>query len=297
MDNQPFDSRKSMEEFVLESIDEIISTLKALDHSQRMRILTAMITESKTFQQLMELTDLQKSALGNHLSILQEKNLIQKVDRGIYQLCPDGECLVGHIAQSHLENKVREQERLERIQRLIGKYTILGNDKMSEKETPSIKSDLEVRIIRLDPMRVASVRATGKAIGVPESKAWKIMSTWAENEGLLDNLEKHPIYGFNNPDPSPDREEYGYEFWIKIGSDIQPKEDIEVKDFSGGLYAVTTTRLIVEDDVIPAWKKLAEWVEASKYEFGNHQWLEKHINPRAKPEDLRVDLYCPIKEK
>jgi DNA gyrase inhibitor GyrI/DNA-binding transcriptional ArsR family regulator len=298
MDDPPFESRKAMEEFVLESLDEIISILKALDHPQRMRILTLMVTESKTFQQLMELTDLQKSALGNHLSILQEKNLIQKIDRGIYQICPDGECLVGHLAQSHLENKVREQDRLERIQRLIGKYTILGDESMSEEETPSkIKTDLDVRIITLDPMRIASVRATGKDIGAPESKAWNIMSTWAEEEGLLDNLEKHPVYGFNNPDPSPDREEYGYEFWIKIGSDIQPKKDIEVKDFSGGVYAVTTTRRMVEDDVTPAWKKLAEWVKTSKYEFGNHQLLEKPLNPRAKPEDLILDLYCPIKEK
>jgi predicted transcriptional regulator len=112
MDDPPFESRKAMEEFVLESLDDIITLLKALDHPQRMRILTVMVNESKSFQQLTELTNLQKSALGNHLSILHEKNLIQKMDRGIYQISPDGECLFGHIAQCHLENKVREQERL-----------------------------------------------------------------------------------------------------------------------------------------------------------------------------------------
>ena len=292
MDKPPFESRKAMERFVLESLDDITSLLRAIDRPQRMRILAFMISESKTFQELTELTGLQKSALGNHLSLLQDRNLIEKMDRGLYKLSIDGEGLIDHIAQSYLENKVREQERLERIQRLIGKYTIYRDGK-----TMSEKNELDVRIVRLDPMHVAYYRATGTEIGEPEGKAMKEISTWAETEGLFDNLEKHPVFGFNNPDPSPEREEYGYEFWVKIDSDVVPKGKIKAKEFSGGLYAVTTTRLIVEDDVIPAWKKLAKWVENSKYDFSKHQWLEKHLNPRAKPEDFILDLYCPIKEK
>ncbi|MFX0185231.1 MAG: hypothetical protein ACFE95_19285 [Candidatus Hodarchaeota archaeon] len=64
MDDPPFESRKAMEEFVLESLDEIISILKALDHPQRMRILTLMVTESKTFQQLRGLLIFKKVPLG-----------------------------------------------------------------------------------------------------------------------------------------------------------------------------------------------------------------------------------------
>jgi DNA gyrase inhibitor GyrI/DNA-binding transcriptional ArsR family regulator len=295
MSKPPFESRKAMERFVLESLDDIVSLLRVLDHPQRMRILAAMLSESKTFQELTEFTGLQKSALGNHLSVLQDKNLIEKMDRGLYKMSVDGESLFEHIAQSYLESKVREQERLAKIQRLIGKYTVLGENEMTEEK--KITTDLDVRIVRLDPMRVASYRALGKEIGSPEHKAMKAISGWAEEKGYFDNLEEHPVFGFNNPDPSPEREEYGYEFWVKVGSGVKPEGDIEVKEFSGGLYAVTTTRLIVEDDIIPAWKKLAEWVKSSKYEFSKHQWLEKHLNPRAKPEDIILDLYCPIKEK
>ncbi|MHA1214799.1 MAG: AraC family transcriptional regulator [Candidatus Hodarchaeales archaeon] len=157
---------------------------------------------------------------------------------------------------------------------------------------------LDVRIVRLPPMRIASFRATGNEIGVPEKKAWTGISTWAEEKGLLDNLEEHPVYGFNNPDPSPEREEYGYEFWIKIGPEITPEGEIKLKDFPGGLFAVTTTRLIIDDDCIPAWKKLVDWVKNSaEWEFGNNLLLEKPLNPRAKVEDIILDLYCPIKEK
>ena len=294
MSKPPFESREAMGRFVLESLDDIVSLLRVLDHPQRMKILAVMFSETKTFQELTEFTNLQKSALGNHLSALQEKNLIEKLDRGLYKLSIDGESLFEHIAQSYLENKIREQERLARIQRLIGKYTVIGDNDMTEEK--EIKTDLDVRIVKLDPMRVASYRALGKEIGTPEHKAMKVISAWAEEKGFFDNLEEHPVFGFNNPDPSPEREEYGYEFWVKVGSDVKPEGDINVKDFSGGLYAVTTTRLIVEDDIIPAWKKLAEWVKSSKYDFSKHQWLEKHLNPRAKPEDLILDLYCPIKE-
>ena len=120
MSKPPFESRKAMERFVLESLDDIVSLLRVLDHPQRMRILAAMLSESKTFQELTEFTGLQKSALGNHLSVLQDKNLIEKMDRGLYKLSVDGESLFEHIAHSYLENKVREQERLAKIQ-TIGK--------------------------------------------------------------------------------------------------------------------------------------------------------------------------------
>lgn len=297
MTDPPFDSRASMEQFVLESLDEIIILLKSIDHPQRMRILALMIDKPKTFKDLMGNTGLQKSALGNHLNILNNKNLIQKLNRGLYRLTEDGEAILHHIAQSFLEIKVREQEKLEKIRRLIGRYTTYGDEVMNEKTTEQkVKTDLDVLIITLEPMRVASVQAISKS---PEGEAWGKMQAWAEEHGLLDNIEKHPVFGFNNPDPSPDKEEYGYEFWIKIGSEIQSEGDIKVKEFKGGLYAVTTTRLIVdpETNIIPAWKKLAEWVKkSSEYEFGAHQWLEKALNPRAPPEELVLDLYCPIKE-
>lgn len=293
MTDPPFDSRGNMQQFVLESLDEIITLLKTIDHPQRLRILALMMDTPMTFKELMEKCCIQKSALGNHINILSSQNLLQKIDRGLYRPTDDGEAFFQHIAQSFLEIKLREQERLERIRRLIGKYTTHGDKDMNED---TVKIDLDVRILTLEPMRIASVRVLSKT---PENDAWEKMQTWAGKHGLLDSIEKHPVFGFNNPEPSPDKEEYGYEFWIKVGSEIQPEGDIKIKEFKGGLYAVTTTRLIVDPElnIIPAWKKLAEWVKKSpKYDYGSHQWLEKLLNPSAVPEDLVLDLYCPVKE-
>ena len=61
-------------------------------------------------------------------------------------------------------------------------------------------SELDVRIVELEPMRVASFHAFGES---PELKASKKLVDWAKPKGLLDAKGTHRIFGFNNPDPSP----------------------------------------------------------------------------------------------
>jgi hypothetical protein len=48
-------------------------------------------------------------------------------------------------------------------------------------------------------MRVASVCSISAH---PEITAWNKMQAWAEPLGLLDDIESHPVFGFNNPSPS-----------------------------------------------------------------------------------------------
>jgi len=157
-------------------------------------------------------------------------------------------------------------------------------------------TDLDVRIVKLEPMRVASVRALSES---PERDAWEKLRAWAEPKGLLKDIERHPVFGFNNPNPAPDRKDYGYEFWIRIDPDIEPEAEIEAKDFAGGLYAVTTCRLLGDPkgNVGEVWMKLWEWAQASsKYKWRRTHELEKQHDPLASEEDLVLDLYLPIAE-
>ncbi|MFX1534906.1 MAG: effector binding domain-containing protein [Promethearchaeota archaeon] len=295
----PFESKTAMKLFILESVEGINELIQALNHPKRIEILALLLDKTMSFKTLLEHTDFQKSALSNHLSVLVDKNLIKKLDRGLYRLTIEGEDLISRIAQSYLDAKIREQERLEQLRTLIGRYTTYFEEKhtMSEEQ----KIDLEVRIVRLEPMRVASVRVISET---PENDAWEKMRAWAEPRGLLDDLEQHPVFGFNNPDPSPERKEYGYEFWIRIGSDLESDGEVEIKQFEGGLYAVTTCNLYEDmqseffqtEGWMPSWKNLVQWVKSSKYEFGKHQHLEKAHDPNAAEKDFILDLYCPIKE-
>lgn len=154
-------------------------------------------------------------------------------------------------------------------------------------------ADLGVRIVKLDPMSVACTRAFGES---PETQAWEQLHAWAKPKGLLDDLVMHPVFGFNNPNPSPGNKEYGYEFWISVEPDEEPDGNIEIKEFPGGLYAVTSCRLLGEPNVLETWKLLWEWVQSSEYRWRETHELEKSKNPMAPEDEIELELYLPIEE-
>ncbi|MCB0114439.1 MAG: GyrI-like domain-containing protein [Caldilineaceae bacterium] len=153
---------------------------------------------------------------------------------------------------------------------------------------------LDVRIVTLEPVRVAAFHAFGPE---PEHAAWQKLEAWAAPLGYLADTETHPIFGFNNPNPSPGSPNYGYEFWIVVGAEEESSAAAPVKEFGGGLYAVTRCEVGgAPGDTIPAtWQELVAWREDSAYRIGNHQWLEKHIPLGDMAVDqFDLDLYMPI---
>jgi DNA gyrase inhibitor GyrI len=142
-------------------------------------------------------------------------------------------------------------------------------------------------------MRVASVRVISET---PERDAWEKIRAWAEPQGLFADPDANPVFGFNNPPPAEGRKEYGYEFWIRVDPDIEVAGELEGKDFPGGLYAVTRCRLHgdPEGNVLQAWKRLWDWVQASDYEWRRTHELEKPLDPLVPEEELVLDLYLPI---
>jgi len=154
---------------------------------------------------------------------------------------------------------------------------------------------LDVRIVKVEPMRVVSFFGFSES---PEEIAWQKLFAWARPRGLLENLEKHRIFGFNNPDPSPGSPNYGYEVWIEIDKDTETGSDVEVKDFTGGLYAVTQCVVPTgQFEVIGStWKKLVAWREDSKYKCGHCQWLEESLPIQLPDTEFVLDLYLPIAE-
>ena len=159
-------------------------------------------------------------------------------------------------------------------------------------------SDLKVRVVKLEPMRVASVHAFSEG---PEIEAGQKLVAWARPKGLLDDPDRYRVFGFNNPDPSPGSPNYGYEFWIVVGPDVEPEGEVKVKEFPGGLYAVTRCDVPPGGayEAIPAtWQQLVAWCEDSEYQFATHQWLEKHIDlAETSPETgFVLDLHLPIAE-
>jgi DNA gyrase inhibitor GyrI len=152
-------------------------------------------------------------------------------------------------------------------------------------------SELNVRIVKLEPMRVASVQGFGAG---PENQAWAKLHAWAGKKGYMADLKSHRFFGFNNPEPAPGSPNYGYEQWMTVTLEVEPDGDARIKTFHGGLYAVTSCKL---GKITETWKKLVLWREGSRYKRGHHQWLEECLAPFTNTGDEEpFDIYLPIVE-
>ena len=156
-------------------------------------------------------------------------------------------------------------------------------------------SDLDVRIVKLPPMRVVCVNGFGDG---PEELAFEKMRAWAAAHNLP--AGPHRLFGYNNPDPSPGSPNYGYDVWLTVDGSVQADGEARIIDFPGGLYAVTRVEVKSPWDDIPStWQKLVKWMESSKYHHGHHQWLEEHIGPLDETVNaipFTLDLHLPIAE-
>ena len=129
----------------------------------------------------------------------------------------------------------------------------------------------------------------------PEGLAWDKMSAWLKATHLLEDGQSHRFFGFNNPNPSAGSPNYGYEVWATVDETVQAEGEISVKDFPGGLYAVTRCKGV--ENIFPTWQQFVRWREESRYQGANYQWLEEHFGALGGPlEELVLDLYLPIGE-
>lgn len=153
-------------------------------------------------------------------------------------------------------------------------------------------SELNVRVVTLPPMRVAAFHAFSPS---PEEDALAAMAAWAKQKGLSGPPAQR-LFGFDTTDTAPGSTNRGYEVWLAVDAGVQGDAPATIKQFGGGLYAMT--HCVVHDpwqDIPGTWKKLVQWVEGSAYRMGQHQWLEEHLREAAVPGvQFTLDLYMPI---
>jgi DNA gyrase inhibitor GyrI len=159
--------------------------------------------------------------------------------------------------------------------------------------------ELSVRIVRLEPMRVASAHGFGAS---PEAQAWDKLLSWVKSNGLLEDLGAHRFFGFNNPNPSHGSPNYGYEQWMTLDASVKAGGEVQIKEYPGGLYAVARCKGV--ETITPTWQKLVAWQEDSRYHMVHSQCLEECLTPQlflaeggeVPFDELLFDLYEPIAE-
>ncbi len=151
-------------------------------------------------------------------------------------------------------------------------------------------SEFQVRIVSMDPMRVASVIGFGAS---PEELASKKMIAFLEASGL--KREAVRWFGFNNPCPSPGSPNYGYEIWVPVGPEVQGEGEVTIKEIPARRYAVARCEGLSR--IGEVWQQLVLWFEASPYQRPAHfhQCLENLLSPPGVSYDEYVfDLCLPI---
>ena len=152
---------------------------------------------------------------------------------------------------------------------------------------------MNVRIERLEPMRVAFVRHTGpyNKVGL----AWDKLCGTLGKEGLLGPGVR--FIGICHDDPevtSP--EKIRYDACVTVDNDFEAKGEIGVQTIGGGEYAVVTHIGPYEKLGNTYAKLFGQWLPRSGRELRAEPGLEFYLNDpeSTEPKELLTDIYAPL---
>lgn len=250
------------------SMKEIHAILQADDMLMTIRVFVQKLKDVKN--DIVAMMTLQKE-LESILALLRQK---------------------GYSKEKLIERILGDSEKQELGIELIVKSNQGKNkeDKLHMDQTLTRLQDHEVRFLELKPMKVAYYHTVSNQ---PEDEAWNVLYAWVKERGL-DQKSTTRYFGFNRPGKN---QEHGYEMWATVTDEIEPSGEVQIKQFDGGLYAVSS---LYGYDIPEAWKRLNSWVKNSKYQANSHQGLEEHFLFNGNMfvgETFQLDIYYPVSIK
>jgi ketosteroid isomerase-like protein/effector-binding domain-containing protein len=146
-----------------------------------------------------------------------------------------------------------------------------------------------IRFVSTGPLRAVVFQAVGSQ---PEPEAFGQLADWAGPLGLLEEPSTFLLLGRNNPPPSPEGGEYGYEYMLTIPDDVDVPEGIKTAEVPPAEYAVTRANL---HNMTAKWEWLYRWAEEHAYTVTGHGFEEHLTIPGGSPEsELWFDLWLPV---
>lgn len=163
-----------------------------------------------------------------------------------------------------------------------------------------------VRIVHVPPGTVAASHYVGEN---PEEHAGEQLAQFIQQSQLYHIKPDARVFGFNHPNPSKEKPDYGYELWVTIPEEMEVPAPLVKKQTAGGLYAAHTITLgnFHEWDLLARWVHNHEKYEANELDDqGKYMGgcLEEHLNyvyhchlnwPDS--DEHQLDLLFPIKLK
>ena len=115
--------RTSEKELDVDSTKNLAKILRILGHPKRIEILTLLHKSQQEYSVILRNIGISRTALANHLNLLVETGMIQRMERGSYSLTEDGRSFYDSSTRTYFESKARFQ--LERKQ-LLETYSFRG---------------------------------------------------------------------------------------------------------------------------------------------------------------------------
>ncbi|MFX0065181.1 MAG: ArsR family transcriptional regulator [Candidatus Hermodarchaeota archaeon] len=225
-------SDSEVQALILNSLAEITDLLKSITHPKRLHILALLINTSKKFSFLLSETKISKTALANHIRNLINTGLIEKIDRGSYEITKDGRELLKATASTYHELELRNVAKMEQLrEEYIRFYKNIDRTKQITEKI--VSADL------LYPAScnsyISSVSGVLKALGVDSDI---IDISGRSGYSFIVNVEKGGIIGTGplsihdeaQKEISKGFESFGWKIntWKKEGG--YPQDTMEVKD-------------------------------------------------------------------
>ena len=167
-------------------------------------------------------------------------------------------------------------------------------------ETQSLKSQLpsgvasmEVKIERMEPLRVAFVRHVGPYNDV--GQAWETLCMKLGRKGLIGPDSRFVGVCYDDPEVTAP-EKIRYDACVTVGEDFTPEGEVGVQMLAGGEFAVVTHSGPYENLNQTYAALFGQWLPHSGRELRSEPSLEFYLNDpeSTDPEDLLTDIYAPL---
>ena len=112
---------QNVHEHLIESINlsfsEITDILKALGNEKRIQILISLLKGPQSYSTIVQVLDLKKTAVSNHLTQLRDVKLIRREGNGVYEITSDGLQFIKAIENAYQKSPTRQAEKFDSLQR------------------------------------------------------------------------------------------------------------------------------------------------------------------------------------
>jgi AraC family transcriptional regulator len=155
---------------------------------------------------------------------------------------------------------------------------------------------MEVKIIRVPPMKVAFVRHVGPYSQV--GTAWDKVCTILGKEGLLGSTSRFVGVCYDDPDVTP-QDKVRYDACVTLDEDFAGEGEVQVQTIGGGEYAVTTHQGPYDHLKDTYARLFGQWLPHSGRELRSEPSLEFYLNDpdSTDAEDLLTDIYAPLESR